>query len=73
MSNPTTTFYIYKCRLCNKKFSNTESGCGAEHENLINAIHRIYVENQPPVSMTDIHKCKDNQYGISDLIGCKSE
>ena len=73
MKNTETTCYIYKCRMCGKKFSNTESGAGREHANLVDAILNIRVNNQLPVSMTDTHNCKRNQFGIGDLVGCISK
>lgn len=73
MKNNEITYYLYRCRMCGEKYtSNTESGAGKEHENLVDAIHSIFINNQPPVSLTDIHKCKRNQFGIGDLIGCIS-
>ena len=73
MRNNEYTCYYYKCRMCGKKFSDIESGAGREHANLVDAIYNIKVNNQMPVPMKSIHKCKRDQYGIGDLIGCISK
>lgn len=70
---PTTTVYVYKCRMCSRTFTGVESGAGRESMNLVDAIYNIRVNNQLPIPMCCIHRCKKNYFGIGDLKGCLSK
>ena len=61
--------YIYKCRRCNGIKDNTESGYDYGENSLVDAIHGIRVNNQPPLAMIEVHDCGDGGFGLADLIG----
>lgn len=61
--------YQYKCRYCGKIYSPISSGLLNMHNQLVNAIHKVTVNNQPPVYMLHVHLCDDGECGIGDLIG----
>ena len=63
--------YVAKCRFCGATVVECESGLelSSYGEVLTNAIHELWVGNQPPVRMISVHTCKDGQLGITDLIG----
>lgn len=65
------TEYLYKCRHCGKIFSGGESGIDQAYTNLMNAIFKIRVDNQPSLSMITPHQCNNLKGGIADLIGYK--
>jgi len=63
--------YVCKCRFCGDTVVECESGLELSRngEALNHAIHKIWVNNQPPVPMLSMHKCWDGRFGIMDLIG----
>lgn len=65
---------IYKCRRCGKRYGNTHVPDALE------AITSINVEGHTPnewgpmsMSLTDVHACDDNNYGIADFIGAEAD
>ena len=65
------TNYLYRCRLCNKVYVSAQSGVDRSYENLINSIHKVCVDGQPPLPLMSVHRCGPLKAGISDFIGCK--
>ena len=62
--------YIYKCRQCNTRFANSDSEIEYLNSNpLVNAIHKITINNQEPLPMITTHICSDISEGIADFIG----
>ena len=61
--------YLYKCRHCNRIFPDSYSGTERAYENLVDAIYKISVNNQPPLPMITAHQCEQWAGGIADLIG----
>jgi len=65
-----TAEYLYKCRNCGKVYSGCESGTAREPIfHLIDAIHKVVVNNQAPIAMVESHLCSKTNGGIADLIG----
>lgn len=61
--------YMYRCRMCGKEYVSGCSGTDWGFKNLINAIHKITIDNQTPLSMVSAHQCTKIKGGIADLIG----
>ena len=65
--------YMYRCRMCGDVFTSIYSGTDRAYENLVDAIYKISVNNQPPIAMITAHQCKLTKGGIADLIGYEIE
>lgn len=63
--------YMCKCRFCGAYVVECESGLerSPAGQELTNAILRLWVDNKAPVPLLSVHKCRDGQFGIVDLIG----